>query len=648
MQANVDLQAPKKPARRFSIQVVILMIFTPIIVLMVGMFAFFYSEFRDVAQTSEQITDEIVPQILNTQRVFINIDSLRYHFANIHETAEPGSAHNSLVDAQAILVEIQNASPLVSASGNSEMMRQLQIFWYRRLKLDGMMNKINDELAVVRYHGTVILNALGEDMGEHDTIVGWSRQLSVTRRMLDYRSPDAISKVRQALRKVITVCNGEQSDPEVKKHCKLYMDGYDVLRREFESFRRAQVEFDIVYDSCLDRVNNLVVQSSQQENLSISDSIEKIKQVARSTEPVVFILLFGLLALMVFSYLLLYRLISYPLGLITRVINIFRSGIHRPRNYPTSRITEIESINQVLPKLFEELQRSQTEAFLSNKNYMKLLDVSMKDELTGVLNRRALDNFIAKNSLVPMGMCVLMVDIDHFKNFNDVRGHQYGDYILKTIATTLMNSLSEKSNDRVFRFGGEEFVVIVQNIDEHMRLPIGERLCERVRALNIPNSANDTGLLTISVGCSVVESSEENVSIPAMISQADVALYEAKRLGRNRVVLTQSKSDKAKEAAEAKKKAAAPAANMKKTAPKAIFKNVSKPAAQGQAVKKPAGAAPAVKSVAAKPAVKPAAVKSAVKPAAKTTPKAAAPAPKSAAKPAAAPAQAQAPKPQQS
>lgn len=538
---KLDLVASNKPKKLYRIQLVILMIFTPVIILMLGMFAFFYSEFRDVAQTSEELTDEIVPQILDTQKAFINIDSLRYHFGNIHETPDPVSAHNSLVNAQAILVEIQNANNLISASGNSEMMRQLQIFWYRRLKLDGLMDKIIDEMSQIVYHGTVVLHDIGSDIGRDDFIKEWTKKLSLSKRVFSYSQSNSLDQLKEMMRVVISYCNSLDDKEGISRHCKLYQDRYNSLMRDFEEYRKIQVEFDIVYDSCVDRVNALVVQSSKQENLSISENIEKIKQVARSTEPVVFVLLFGLLTLMTFSYLLLYRLISYPLGLITRVINIFRSGMHKPKNYPQSRITEIESINQVLPKLFEELQRSQNEAFLSNKNYMKLLDVSMKDELTGVLNRRALDNFIAKNAVVPYGMCVLMVDIDHFKNFNDVRGHQYGDYILKTIATTLLNSLSEKSNDRVFRFGGEEFVVIVQNIQDKMRLPIGERLCERVRALNIPNSANDTGLLTISVGCSVVESAEEPVSIPAMISQADVALYEAKRLGRNRVVLTQSK-----------------------------------------------------------------------------------------------------------
>ena len=169
---------------------------------------------------------------------------------------------------------------------------------------------------------------------------------------------------------------------------------------------------------------------------------------------------------------------------------------------------------------------------------MSLLDASNKDELTGVANRRALGAFMAEMDRRPAGegLCVLMIDIDHFKDFNDRRGHQYGDYVLKTIAKTLVKSLSGREGDVVYRYGGEEFVVVLNNIEARQRLPIGQRLCEQVRKLGIPNPANDTGLLTISVGASPVTGIDAVYSVETLITKADRAMYEAKNSGRNRVV----------------------------------------------------------------------------------------------------------------
>ncbi len=155
------------------------------------------------------------------------------------------------------------------------------------------------------------------------------------------------------------------------------------------------------------------------------------------------------------------------------------------------------------------------------------------DALTGLLNRR---QFGADVTTLQPGDALLLLDIDHFKRVNDLHGHQVGDLVLVKVARTLEAELRMK--DRVYRYGGEEFAAIVRGGGSGDPSRVAERL--RTQIASVPMPELSQGFVTVSVGLAAVGPREQGVNgttAAELLRQADDALYEAKRAGRNRVQL---------------------------------------------------------------------------------------------------------------
>lgn len=170
------------------------------------------------------------------------------------------------------------------------------------------------------------------------------------------------------------------------------------------------------------------------------------------------------------------------------------------------------------------------------KKYRDILeDLSYRDGLTGIANRRRFDEYydtVWNLSLrISSPLSLIMIDIDHFKLFNDHYGHQAGDDCLIQVAGTLA-ALVRRKNDMVARYGGEEFVCILPNTDIDDANSIAEKFRTGILSLAIPHSSSMTGYVTISQGVASVVPSRDLVA-KALIAAADEALYQAKNSGRN-------------------------------------------------------------------------------------------------------------------
>jgi len=160
--------------------------------------------------------------------------------------------------------------------------------------------------------------------------------------------------------------------------------------------------------------------------------------------------------------------------------------------------------------------------------------LALLDSLTGLGNRRYLEARLHarleefRRNGWPFG--ILFIDIDFFKKFNDQRGHEFGDRVLKMVGMTL--SESSRLFDSIGRWGGEEFLAILANADEKKLLEIAERFRALVSRTGLPEI--DMHSLTVSIGGTVVASGD---SMESLLRRADEKLYLAKATGRNRVCL---------------------------------------------------------------------------------------------------------------
>jgi diguanylate cyclase (GGDEF)-like protein len=175
--------------------------------------------------------------------------------------------------------------------------------------------------------------------------------------------------------------------------------------------------------------------------------------------------------------------------------------------------------------------------------YEATLELATSDSLTGLLNRRAMgrviENEIARAQRFSTPLSLLLVDVDHFKNYNDRLGHVMGDIALKEIAARLQSTV--RKVDSVARFGGEEFCVILPQTNEESAFDVAEKLCAAIRKLETRGgNKQPLGHISVSVGVAVYPD-----HLPALLRQApalelihaaDEALYAAKRQGRDRVV----------------------------------------------------------------------------------------------------------------
>jgi len=190
--------------------------------------------------------------------------------------------------------------------------------------------------------------------------------------------------------------------------------------------------------------------------------------------------------------------------------------------------------NAMLNASLERKVAERTEALgLANE---RLAELSHTDPLTGLANRRRLTEVLhsmwhsAVAQHVPLS--ALMIDIDHFKSYNDRYGHPAGDRCLRRVAAAVAECV--RSGDLVARYGGEEFIVLLSEVGPATAQDVAQRIRRAVRALEQPHEESSFGIVTVSIGVSSLNPSQES-SPDRLVEEADTRLYRAKRSGRDQI-----------------------------------------------------------------------------------------------------------------
>jgi diguanylate cyclase (GGDEF)-like protein len=219
---------------------------------------------------------------------------------------------------------------------------------------------------------------------------------------------------------------------------------------------------------------------------------------------------------------------------------VLRTG--QPGQAPAHDVVARYNIDDYVAKAeltFERLQILVTTALRTYAQLRHLQRMAHADPLTGLPNRRRLEQQVYEGweelARRDARLVALMIDVDHFKDYNDAHGHPAGDRVLMEIARVLTTHAERDS--WLCRHGGEEFVVLLRGATMAQGLKVAEQLRRHVEDLKMPHERSSHGVVTISVGVSGIEPRLHGMDAgyPQLINDADRALYRAKRGGRNRV-----------------------------------------------------------------------------------------------------------------
>lgn len=235
------------------------------------------------------------------------------------------------------------------------------------------------------------------------------------------------------------------------------------------------------------------------------------------------------------------RLIVRPIERLVRRAVRLGHGDYSKTDAMQDMAAEFRPLGRALAEIQQQL--ANRELRLREEN-SELDTLAQSDPMTGLANRRRLDSrlssFVEQCAAAKTALAVFMIDVDHFKSYNDHYGHLAGDQCLKAIASTIRSWFRE--NDLVARYGGEEFMVVVPGLSPTAMRVLAGKICEAVRALQIPHCGSPFGAVTVSIGVvnAVPEIGKEVIDL---LQKADAALYRAKDRGRNTVAIFDDAKD---------------------------------------------------------------------------------------------------------
>lgn len=190
----------------------------------------------------------------------------------------------------------------------------------------------------------------------------------------------------------------------------------------------------------------------------------------------------------------------------------------------------VQPVIRMVKALKSDKEKLNRRLDLIEESYQQAAERAVRDDLTGLYNYRAFQEDIQR--IGQKRFALLLIDVDYFKAFNDSYGHAAGDEALKQVGQVISESV--RLEDKVYRYGGEEFAVVLENADENIAMFTAERLRIRIADRAIFHDDQELSGVTVSVGVSVFE--QLTMPIKEIFEMTDKALYKAKAIGRNKVV----------------------------------------------------------------------------------------------------------------
>lgn len=489
---------------------------------------------RDIKSAAAITNQHHLPSILSSQRTLINIESLRRYIETVYSAADPMIRREALYNALALATEsvFESDTQFATLSAPAKaLIRSLAAAKDRSFNADEAL-----------LYGEVLLADAMARLAVRAGLTNTPPATSRIQHLGALRNQEQLERLHKDGLAYMTpftaLCNPATSaakiSTEMANDCEKFQQSWATVESAWQAQAQAEQDARYAWKQLDDLLRELSDQTSSTEAEQTYLAMDHINQEAEKAQITFYLSCTLISFILITASLLLHRHMISPLLLASRYLRSIYSSTPAS-TLPTVRIRELQELLNMLPLL-----RSYIDELAARSGYLeqekdRFENLSLLDGLTGVGNRRSLDiRFASVDS--EASLAVLMIDVDLFKLFNDTHGHQAGDSALISIARAIRKALLRATDD-VFRYGGEEFCVILPSTDEESAMMVAARVLAQVRELAIPHEESCImPILTVSIGVAL-RPPLSLLSNDEILMHADKALYAAKNAGRNRISL---------------------------------------------------------------------------------------------------------------
>lgn len=537
MTTGSSTPAPAKK-RSLPLREFLLPLLLPLILVVAGSVALSFWVHAKIDDFTQQLERETENSLHLTQHIFADLLGLDGALHEMVYTADSTHAHLSYANAWQILSDTTFEQHESAHAIVSELRRNLLQTWQLREQYDIARSEINSDWHSI-FYGLFELSSL---------MSGYNSKL-----ITDYKNTERIT-IRHLEPVAMHLGNLTSLEPAIARICKdrsrisdaaalqVFDERCSAISSLPEQLKTKLLELRQIREQFLESVQKVAADASTlRAKYSVIEKtglFEQIRQVTLFYDHLLpiflaFVILAVILALVaVIGTFFVLR----PLTELTTQMRRFLSTHEMPRLRARSPVEEINDVINWMLRFCKLILRSRRDLDSLTNRYDELLIDAHKDPLTGLANRKALEEFVAKHDKLPANATLLMIDLDFFKKINDVRGHIFGDEILRVVARHLRENVAH--SDPIYRYGGEEFCIFLTNVTAEEAAKIAWRLVRAVRRISrsdasVCSDRDADDPLTISVGVAAVSERVGEKDFLSLLREADDALYEAKRSGRN-------------------------------------------------------------------------------------------------------------------
>lgn len=496
MYCKPSRNAEPKRKRQLGINLFPVLVSVPLLALLAFVSFIFTNDLQRIKNLALSTSNSHLPQILAKQQMLLNVENMRRNIALVYSASDPTISRNAGITAQALIAESVFEETSVDFSSKMDEIRPQLL---RLIELRQQSYLAEDRL----HHAEIFFsNVLGRLLMRAGMEYSYPLRHSARHLDKDFSRNTANKQgLQESLRPLMDMCaKAEQAAPPERtllKDCGEFRTNWDGIVSNWTQLARGHVEAKQLWNTLDGKLRELSDAVSTHEAEWIYRSMSHINEEVSRIKELFPIMGTALLAGLLATLLLIHLQILRPLSLLSQALRTIRSG-HSISELPRVRIRELQDVLDVLPDISRHMDELNTRSGQLAQERDQYADLSFRDALTGVYNRRALEETMERiPARTPLAL--LMLDLDFFKNYNDRFGHQAGDAALKAVAQATQKALLRDS-DRIFRYGGEEFTIILAGAGQYSAMTVAQRILEEVAALDLVHPDSRTGKLTVSIG----------------------------------------------------------------------------------------------------------------------------------------------------